>query len=1386
MLTKFDWVQIAFHSPCQLILDWSRLPVSTRLSVRHAPHPSHVRDVIRELRTQIKESSEKAHRGHEEFRKESRQELQNTKKELQDTKGELRNIRQQLEALSTATASNQSSPRASFAEVARTPPTSQPTNLRTLSMQTTPSSLRDTFYCTIDTTRVEEVNKNIVQVGQIRQAIESEMRAKEGHDAWRCAAVVKESRNAEHVKIICRDEAELQRVKEAAQKTAVVGVRVMRDQLYPVKVGNANRTAVLDGEGNILLGAAEALGVENNCTIAKISWLSNRETGKAYGSMVVYVTKGSDAKRLLDAHYFDLAGESAITNVFEPHTGPIQCFNCQETGHKAYSCKKPQLCGRRADVVLTGDFNRHDLLWGGDEVSARRQGEGEPIVDLMNEHGLCSLLPRGTKTWQGQDRGSTIDLMLTTPELADEKVACDIHPTEHGSDHRAIQTTFGVEMPDRNVTQRLLFKNAPWILIGARVEDKSGRSLGRSIAQPPPYAKRWWTKDLTRLRRTYTYWRNQARAQRRAGLARPDLERRAKDAAKEYHDAIRGQRKAHWEDFVAEDVNIWSAAKYLQPGKDIMDDKVPPLKKGDGSTTGGRAEQAEELLGTFFPPLPASIDTEGERPQRAAVPMPDLTLEEIEEKVMAPKPWKAPGDDGLPAMVWKRLWYVVKFRVWTLFDSSLRDGVVPHQWRTAKIIPLKKPDKGDYALAKAWRPISLLSTLGKILEAVVAERISYAVEAHGLLPANHFGARKRRSADQALMLLQEQVYKAWRTGKLLSLISFDVKGAYNGSDDLDGLVLLRENGLGGGEWAHVRATRIAPGGPAAGIAVVTMAFLFFNAHLVQRRVNAKGGSIAFVDDYSAWVIGPTAEANRAGIESITDDALDWERRSGATFEADKTTVIHFTLVAERNSDTPFMIKGQEVKPKSSAKVLVIMDTKLRYKEHMARAAAKGLTAAMCLRRLKMLSPRMARQLFVATVPPTMDYASNVWMHSCGVREAAWIDKAQKVGAQAVTGAFRTVATAVAEAAAGVRLRTLPKAHPLAALKVKAGKRFVSPMQKIALALSDRIQVVGEPDQVEMGKPNDVEGIVIATSSSLRNGAVGMGGVVRDTTLNSAGEVLASHSVTLGFRDEQNPCTAELAAIVMALKCMPAGLHRRDLTIITSNRSALQVIRRPRQQSGQCTVRQIYDRIEHLRSRRCGVTFLWVPASDEDFELDPMAKAAAQRATRHECVAEKAPYQARSTTLRLALAQERQLGQIPQRVGKYSKRIDKALPGKHTRMLYDSLKRKEANVLAQLRTGMTRLNSYLHKIGVVESDACGCGQAAESVEHFLFRCKKWTTQREVMVQYSRTNMGNLSFFLGGKTASDDDKWKLDMQAVSATVRFAMATKRLDVDQRAETD
>lgn len=75
--------------------------------------------------------------------------------------------------------------------------------------------------------------------------------------------------------------------------------------------------------------------------------------------------------------------------------------------------------------------------------------------------------------------------------------------------------------------------------------------------------------------------------------------------------------------------------------------------------------------------------------------------------------------------------------------------------------------------------------------------------------------------------------------------------------------------------------------------------------------------------------------------------MDWERRSGTTFEGEKTILVHFTRWAHRANTTPFTIKGETVTPSNTAKILgVVMDAELRYKEYIANGATKGLLAAV--------------------------------------------------------------------------------------------------------------------------------------------------------------------------------------------------------------------------------------------------------------------------------------------------------------------------------------------------------------------------------------------------------------------------------------------------------
>ena len=101
----------------------------------------------------------------------------------------------------------------------------------------------------------------------------------------------------------------------------------------------------------------------------------------------------------------------------------------------------------------------------------------------------------------------------------------------------------------------------------------------------------------------------------------------------------------------------------------------------------------------------------------------------------------------------------------------------------------------------------------------------------------------------------------------------------------------------------------------------------------------------------------------------------------------------------------------------TARECVLLLRNVRYKSHVKKISNKGLKAALALKQMRALSPSTARQLFIATVAPVIDYASSTWMHTLGPSTTKVIRQIQKLGGQAITGAFNSVAEAIVEAEA---------------------------------------------------------------------------------------------------------------------------------------------------------------------------------------------------------------------------------------------------------------------------------------------------------------------------------------------------------------------------------
>lgn len=102
-------------------------------------------------------------------------------------------------------------------------------------------------------------------------------------------------------------------------------------------------------------------------------------------------------------------------------------------------------------------------------------------------------------------------------------------------------------------------------------------------------------------------------------------------------------------------------------------------------------------------------------------------------------------------------------------------------------------------------------------------------------------------------------------------------------------------------------------------------------------------------------------------------------------------------------------------------------------------------------------------------------------------------------------------------------------------------------------------------------------------------------------------------------------------------------------------------------------------------------------------------------------------------LAICIAKSKDLAYTPDKFyeakgSRFTKTFDKTLLSPNTCLLYIGKEKMHTNILCQLRSGISRLNKYLVRINVVESDECKCSRGEESVDHFLFRCPRWNNCR----------------------------------------------------------
>lgn len=139
---------------------------------------------------------------------------------------------------------------------------------------------------------------------------------------------------------------------------------------------------------------------------------------------------------------------------------------------------------------------------------------------------------------------------------------------------------------------------------------------------------------------------------------------------------------------------------------------------------------------------------------------------------------KAPGHDKITNGLLKKMNSKYLLELMEIYNQSIFTGYFPLQWKHGNIVPIYKFPKPKNDI-NSYRPITLLSCLGKLLERIVQKRLEYYLESRQVLSPSQHGFRPGRSTEDILIRLSNKIDKALINKEICGVVYIDLKGAFD-------------------------------------------------------------------------------------------------------------------------------------------------------------------------------------------------------------------------------------------------------------------------------------------------------------------------------------------------------------------------------------------------------------------------------------------------------------------------------------------------------------------------------------------------------------------------------------------------------------------------------
>lgn len=669
-------------------------------------------------------------------------------------------------------------------------------------------------------------------------------------------------------------------------------------------------------------------------------------------------------------------------------------------------------------VLAAGDFNAKNPIWNSKKINTK----GKQIERFITNRNISVQAPDEPTIYPSNGEPDIIDIALI--KGLNSHINCEIG--DHlGSNHLpAILVIDLIKMPFENFNSKKIdltkFKNT---LITPEIEINNFDDVERAIEDLEveiieTSKNSTFITKATSTKSTNPVIEHLIRKKRKLHKIYkrtlcPNVKKELNKTIGQIKEQLKEENNEIWnnqlENINRNIKNPWQIVRALKKEKMT----IPPLTSEANGQIAITNEEKTELFSSMleeqFSPNPIEdhefnefIENEFEKQKEEVVQdeIQPATLEEVNEIIKNLSTKKAPGKDQISNLLIKNLPEKSIKVITNIINAILKYHTYPKRWKTAITKMIKKPGKPKNK-SESYRPISLLSSISKIAERIIYNRIKEVVDEKKIIPNEQFGFRKDHGTTQQILRITEAITdgfnkaqrtgiifldiakafdKVWHKGLIIKMKNFEIPTAYiklvsNYLKDRKYQVELN------GSFSQEREIKA---GIPQGSVLGPLLYLLYTADFPK---NDKTNIAQFADDTAIYTQSRKESVLIKNLQNHITSIEKWSKKWRTKINPQKSQAVIFWYKQKRfYPDTNIQFQKQKIPWNKHAKYLgVTLDQQLKFNKHISEInrKAKAIKNKLypLLNKKSKLNPKNKILIYKSVIRPILTYAIETWKHA---------------------------------------------------------------------------------------------------------------------------------------------------------------------------------------------------------------------------------------------------------------------------------------------------------------------------------------------------------------------------------------------------------------------